>query len=1118
MTRTTSPFYLEWVKHENGVYTPTNQINPFGVNLLAVRRKGTSLENHGNIQDISSNFDEFDLYSGLLLQAVEAGAWTDPDLVQPEHNVTLNIAPEGVSIMFGTGNQFSNTETGYDDWNLLLEHGGYNYGETAPEPYNDIKLINGQVAPDVGNDIYLKWKPSDENALTNLSDAYGLPMHFRIKPNMANLGYETVTLESDGKDYIEIPAEDVIDYGINSELNAVNYVIVKIDQRLFQPYFTNNWQGFGIKGFHADVNARWIEAFRDINEGDNVYLNAITGGIPSMQYDIAVSLEDMVVSLSESTFSSLPIMGVGFSLYLNTSDTWVHPGWGMPDYTEYGSRHVLGDFNQSDRVGDGHEEGFINIKTGIAYAENLNLDLTPIVTEISGDNNFFNQEVMADEVALIDFEDGDVADSVATINMSIYFENFEGVVEIMVFDRQDFSAEGEPLNDNAISLLPTLEDIGFNYIANAANYGNVMFAEGSWESPIFENITTSGILVDISPNQIVNVKSLYHGQEVGEDSFTIYCRHVSISDNMPQHLIDEFNALPESAKWFEIDTFNMTVVGTTDEDDDGDTGQIGDDDTDDDDTIYEDPDTGDNYDPSSHTIANPASVLFHIAEQELGYNSGLNLDKIDEARDIHDNWGWAFSLAETTDAKKLFNELSKSCKSIPIFCNDRFSFFNLKTTYRGGSQYYTDGTKEDVFTIKQEDVIDYRFERTEIEDIKTQIDYKYKIDYGLGNFVESETIKSDDTYIYGVTMKYGDIGNFDPADPTHYINYYGLKYTAGQPLNHEDTTEVFEDEYIRQVGSAKLSGEFMLGWNYNTHNKVKLTLPLKYYNLELGDLIEFDKMILGKKLYGEKYVLDEKGDMPIRCGQYILPLFIINDVKKELDRLEIEATQLHHIGSQHLYWKNWIYPSVSEILYEAGGGILGDIDGDGFLTVLDLVAVVDMVLSQEYNQLADMDGDGQVTVLDIVMLIDTVLIQSDDRVDGRGDVGATVGTINYGNGEVFFESNGDVAVFEIMYNGNFKAVNCLGEGWSMKARNNRMIIWSTGVRPVGERLFNYIGELDILSAKFINWQGEAYRPNIITLDKTSWNKSNNNWGSDGRKPEETQNRKIIHKRIEKTKV
>ena len=88
----------------------------------------------------------------------------------------------------------------------------------------------------------------------------------------------------------------------------------------------------------------------------------------------------------------------------------------------------------------------------------------------------------------------------------------------------------------------------------------------------------------------------------------------------------------------------------------------------------------------------------------------------------------------------------------------------------------------------------------------------------------------------------------------------------------------------------------------------------------------------------------------------------------------------------------------------------------------------------------------------------------------------------------------------------------------MKAGNNKMIICSTGVRPVGTRLFNYIGELDILSVKFINWDLRTYRPNTITLDKTSWNKSNNNWGSDGRKPEETQNRKITHKRIEKTKV
>ena len=73
MARDISPFYLEWVRHENGVYTPTNEIDFYGVNLLAIRRKGTSLENHGNAQDIVWNEMEDD--SANLISAVTGGAY-----------------------------------------------------------------------------------------------------------------------------------------------------------------------------------------------------------------------------------------------------------------------------------------------------------------------------------------------------------------------------------------------------------------------------------------------------------------------------------------------------------------------------------------------------------------------------------------------------------------------------------------------------------------------------------------------------------------------------------------------------------------------------------------------------------------------------------------------------------------------------------------------------------------------------------------------------------------------------------------------------------------------------------------------------------------------------------
>ena len=141
-----------------------------------------------------------------------------------------------------------------------------------------------------------------------------------------------------------------------------------------------------------------------------------------------------------------------------------------------------------------------------------------------------------------------------------------------------------------------------------------------------------------------------------------------------------------------------------------------------------------------------------------------------------------------------------------------------------------------------------------------------------------------------------------------------------------------------------------------------------------------------------------------------------------------------------------------------------------------------------------------------------------DKINRRNSINATTGKIKYGDGSVFFEGNGEVAAFEFRYKGSFKGVNCLSEGWEMKASNNKIIIWSLAQTPLSEKLFNYIGSLESISARFINWHEESYVASILTLDKTTWTKSDGKWNSDGRKPEEVEKNKVIHKKIYKSKI
>ena len=53
--------------------------------------------------------------------------------------------------------------------------------------------------------------------------------------------------------------------------------------------------------------------------------------------------------------------------------------------------------------------------------------------------------------------------------------------------------------------------------------------------------------------------------------------------------------------------------------------------------------------------------------------------------------------------------------------------------------------------------------------------------------------------------------------------------------------------------------------------------------------------------------------------------------------------------------------------------ILGDINGDGYLDILDVVILINMVLEDIYDSITDMNGDGVCNVLDIVILVNIVL-------------------------------------------------------------------------------------------------------------------------------------------------
>ena len=90
------------------------------------------------------------------------------------------------------------------------------------------------------------------------------------------------------------------------------------------------------------------------------------------------------------------------------------------------------------------------------------------------------------------------------------------------------------------------------------------------------------------------------------------------------------------------------------------------------------------------------------------------------------------------------------------------------------------------------------------------------------------------------------------------------------------------------------------------------------------------------------------------------------------DLFFLDADGNYHTDFNITTWNDdQIYATIMELLPE--DILAGDTNGDGILNVLDVVAMVNLVLSGGYDEIADMNGDGTLNVLDVVLLVGIIL-------------------------------------------------------------------------------------------------------------------------------------------------
>lgn len=89
--------------------------------------------------------------------------------------------------------------------------------------------------------------------------------------------------------------------------------------------------------------------------------------------------------------------------------------------------------------------------------------------------------------------------------------------------------------------------------------------------------------------------------------------------------------------------------------------------------------------------------------------------------------------------------------------------------------------------------------------------------------------------------------------------------------------------------------------------------------------------------------------------------------------LQSNSTIEYYITATSVAGNAVSHPSAGWHLFNTLESPIGDINGDGFVNIQDIILVVNIILESEYVDVADLNSDGFVDILDIVLLINIIL-------------------------------------------------------------------------------------------------------------------------------------------------
>ena len=210
---------------------------------------------------------------------------------------------------------------------------------------------------------------------------------------------------------------------------------------------------------------------------------------------------------------------------------------------------------------------------------------------------------------------------------------------------------------------------------------------------------------------------------------------------------------------------------------------------------------------------------------------------------------------------------------------------------------------------------------------------------------------------YGIPEDIQTLQTYQDAMPSYDV--IGFNHDIGNPWYSEDALH------------CRTMGVFNPDMIHISHKSIRTEEIINngsiYIETEVVDYSDFDTML--DVIVHWKYSAE---DGPF--GEFALEFELDNIYSGTFPSINLNSEIEYFITATNISGNSVSHPNSGWHIFNSADSILGDVNSDNVINILDIILVVNIILGiNDFNNLADINIDGSIDILDVVQLVNVIL-------------------------------------------------------------------------------------------------------------------------------------------------